>query len=871
MPRQDLFPLRRGTKAAWETTNPTLAEGEPGFETDTYTLKVGDGNTPYTTLPALNMGIQYYNAQVNGFEISKDNDDVERKFSNEILNFIDTPDFSIVGIEWDSSNSSPTLKYIDSAGSEISKPDFDTLFVWGNIWRCNYYPSTGEIVYGNNARGDGLILTDSTIPVLVRIPCFYVKVETDGSLRRWYFSPTPQTGFVAHYWFHQRGGGITPEIFIGAYEASGYAENGVFKLTSCSGKQPVTGGISYTDLPNSGRFTMDDAETYAQAGSFSGIEDFWGYAAIQLLMYGEYGTFDIQTALGKGVVDLASGTGFAGVYTGANSSDSNIGTNGTGSGTGINGQTPIVWRGIENPYGNVWEFSIGANFYFSGGTYRILKRDGTGTPAANLAAGSYETGSGVVPLADGYISGFLAGDLEDFAFLPSAAAGSSSTYACDWWANPRHNPSILLAGGSWTSKTSAGPGCRDAYNAPSISARSFGARVEMRYQPTVSYADSFTADTVTTRYAPVEGTLAYDDVNDRMSMTAAAGASAKARLKSYKHVSGNYKVKMTLPTTATDGDACIHYLATQGDCSTGYGAGVIRTGGVWNIATADGTTITDTGTAVAGLVDGDSFYVELLRDVEHGVTWYYVYESAKPVAASGKLFNTYQEGYSAYWYKNIGASEVVVYVDDIEIRAESIVDRTNVPVEEPFWFRDEFGDANSLNRTVAVSGTSTITGGKLVRAAVNTSIHRWTQMLTNPTLSGTVNIASGGNEYLIWGWDGTTNMVLPTNAMYIRVAENSIKLYSQTAATATELAASTPTLAAATDYDVVVTVSDSSVIVTLDTVEVINYTGAQTYTQGYVGVLQTGNGTSLDDFEVSGTRVYNKPIHRGAQIGEYEE
>lgn len=37
------FKLRRGTAARWTVQNPVLANGEPGFETDTGRLKVGDG------------------------------------------------------------------------------------------------------------------------------------------------------------------------------------------------------------------------------------------------------------------------------------------------------------------------------------------------------------------------------------------------------------------------------------------------------------------------------------------------------------------------------------------------------------------------------------------------------------------------------------------------------------------------------------------------------------------------------------------------------------------------------------------------------------------------------------------------------------
>lgn len=46
--------LRRNTKANWERRNPVLLEGEPGFEIDTYHLKIGDGKTHWNDLPYLN-------------------------------------------------------------------------------------------------------------------------------------------------------------------------------------------------------------------------------------------------------------------------------------------------------------------------------------------------------------------------------------------------------------------------------------------------------------------------------------------------------------------------------------------------------------------------------------------------------------------------------------------------------------------------------------------------------------------------------------------------------------------------------------------------------------------------------------------------
>lgn len=45
--------LRRGTAAAWTTANPTLAAGEPAYETDTGKVKVGNGTTAWNALAYL--------------------------------------------------------------------------------------------------------------------------------------------------------------------------------------------------------------------------------------------------------------------------------------------------------------------------------------------------------------------------------------------------------------------------------------------------------------------------------------------------------------------------------------------------------------------------------------------------------------------------------------------------------------------------------------------------------------------------------------------------------------------------------------------------------------------------------------------------
>lgn len=55
MPEQIQF--RRGTALSAAVSDPVLAEGEPGYEVDTGVLKIGDGVTTWTNLPALTEGV----------------------------------------------------------------------------------------------------------------------------------------------------------------------------------------------------------------------------------------------------------------------------------------------------------------------------------------------------------------------------------------------------------------------------------------------------------------------------------------------------------------------------------------------------------------------------------------------------------------------------------------------------------------------------------------------------------------------------------------------------------------------------------------------------------------------------------------------
>ena len=50
MPANSLIKFRQGSSSVWTSTNPVLASGEPGYETDTGRFKIGNGSTAWSSL-----------------------------------------------------------------------------------------------------------------------------------------------------------------------------------------------------------------------------------------------------------------------------------------------------------------------------------------------------------------------------------------------------------------------------------------------------------------------------------------------------------------------------------------------------------------------------------------------------------------------------------------------------------------------------------------------------------------------------------------------------------------------------------------------------------------------------------------------------
>ena len=352
------------------------------------------------------------------------------------------PADGIIGFRWDQNLSSPTLMHIDEYGNEVlglTTADFDKHPIWGGMRRCTMAPD-GSKHYGSNPRGDGLDLTGADGRVMVEIPKFYAKsLSPKANVYDFWFSPVPTPGFELFPAFLQRGGIERDNINVGAYQAG----NTGTVLDSQTG-DVVT--VSQT---------IGTFRTWANnIGPRWGLVNPWSLSAMQLLYYIEYANADSQTMIGRGIVDAGakSNTGASGMDV-----SPQMAINGTGMGCGTDGLVPIAYRGIENLWGNVWIFVDGWNAIGDAATgkYHIIRRDGLGNindvdVNGMLNAGNYEVSVAIPTQTSNYIRNIVYEDLLKYLFIGDGAAGSATTYLCDfWYAHDNNENNILRFGGGW--------------------------------------------------------------------------------------------------------------------------------------------------------------------------------------------------------------------------------------------------------------------------------------------------------------------------------------------------------------------------------------------------------------------------------------
>lgn len=369
--------------------------------------------------------------------------------------------------------------------------DFDKYLMYGGRKRCNV-ADNGVITafYGDaNYKEDG-----SNGQVMVYQPKFYyqriplsIENVAKGQIVRRdsiILSTTEQAGFKLHPIFAVGDGSEYDYVLFSAYEGSMFDG----KLASVAGAKPAS------------NMTITEAEEYATArGDGWHILNMAAESAQQMLEIVEFGSMNGQESLEEGIsnisgisnVNCASLTGStASLGNATGHADSTINeANGTETSYSEAGKRAISYRGVENPWGNLWNMIGGANIKGDGkssGGAVYLCTDFNYTP--NEFGDNYEEIGFNLPSTYGWISAMGYGNSKyDWVLMPAecaTTANSSLPVGDNLWvvANTTTNR-LVVVGGTYEFKESDGPfyyGCDKSFD--ETSRHNYGAR--LMYIPT---------------------------------------------------------------------------------------------------------------------------------------------------------------------------------------------------------------------------------------------------------------------------------------------------------------------------------------------------------------------------------------------------
>jgi hypothetical protein len=147
---------------------------------------------------------------------------------------------------------------------------------------------------------------------------------------------------------------------------------------------------------------------------------------------------------------------------------------GTGIATGTNGKTSVIYRGIENLWGNIWEWVDNLNIRNNQGYTDI---EGRIASYNDTDFGTvYSALSAAFPATNNYMVTPLIDDVSGLSCLPATVGGGSSSYFCDYYYQATGDRAALV-GGDLSNGSAAGPWSWNLGNAASNASRNIGARL----------------------------------------------------------------------------------------------------------------------------------------------------------------------------------------------------------------------------------------------------------------------------------------------------------------------------------------------------------------------------------------------------------
>lgn len=438
---------------------------------------------------------------------------------DDVKAYIGYTDSDILGLQVDFENK--TFKRLAGAVNLSQGADFNKFEMYGGRRRCNVSDDgTITAYYGD----EGYTEDGSNGQVMVFQPKFYYKVvplklekNSDSGigyhLRRvnYYVSSKPKTGFKLHPAFFDENGNAINYILFSADEGSMYDVSAKVYVNDGTNTDTV---IEAGDLlcsvanvkPISGLkkpLNKVNLETMAQnRGSGWHLETIQAVSANQLLMMIELGMMNSQTGVGQGVVNIPNNLSY-------NCSSLTGSTAPIGNGTGqaketVNeiggtetaytesGKVSITYRGVENPWGNIWKYIQGINIWGDGtmlGGQPYVADDFNFSESKKTD--NYKPVGFTLPNESGYISALgYGGENYDWLLMPSEIGKTNALPVGDYFqASPNLNGyRIARLGGYWCNASQAGVfNWRCADNAGYRSAVTGGRLV---YVPTAKSGDT---------------------------------------------------------------------------------------------------------------------------------------------------------------------------------------------------------------------------------------------------------------------------------------------------------------------------------------------------------------------------------------------
>ena len=345
---------------------------------------------------------------------------------------------------------------------------FDNIYPYSEIGRWVVNRNTCQLLRALSHEdsnftkmGQPINLDTENEMIMVKYPAYYRKkncrvngVEQQGialDIVPDKFGVNCPDGYTIEDWFLNEDGTIAEYRLLGAFNS--YEDNG--QMISIPNVIP-------TRTKNIQQFRDSSKINRTE----SGIMSFYAISAVQRLFILEFGDFDSQKVLGKGKTYLNTDNDVV-----ASNYDilSTGETMALGNRSGYlnrtyneedltDGKVSISYRGLEDFFGNIWQFIDGLaimnnGYYYTNSLTKMeqIKSDNV----LNVDGWNfYET---IVPTNNGYASEMYGENL-DFSFFSKEVNGGSSTYYSDHRYSYNGDGSLRIAifGGRWLHGASAG-------------------------------------------------------------------------------------------------------------------------------------------------------------------------------------------------------------------------------------------------------------------------------------------------------------------------------------------------------------------------------------------------------------------------------